>query len=226
MKHAETWTRLIAAILAVVFAMSLSAPSLAQASGTSEEVTLPAVSVSQIHFPATVTSVSPGLVTVNWCGTSIDLPSQFATYTLNDRPVAVSTLEAGQNVEVYYPTFSGTITRLQDNAVFFRTLDGRLVMVPVDSLTPALKSDLVFVKQSDGTYVKVSLNKAIQMQRKEGALIVSSLPAGAEVSSYAAAEDDVMSGYNNNINWAEGVRIQADPSKQVQDQSIDGDSNI
>lgn len=219
-----TWARLATACLAVALALSLSsAPSRAQ---SQEVVTLPAVNVSEVTFPASVTTVTPATVTVNAYGTLIELPSQFANYTINGHTIAVTSLEPGQTVEVVYPAFSGTVQEMHDKAIVYRTLDGRLVLVPVSSLTTALRSDLVFVRLSDGTYVKVPLSKAVTLQNDEGATIISALPVGASLSPYAAAEDDVMSGYNRNVNWSEGVRIQKDPSKLIQDQSIDGDSNF
>lgn len=232
MNLAQPWTRLITACLAVILALALAAPP-GRAQGntttittTTQETTAATIQVSEIQFPATVTRIAPGTVTVNCAGTMIELPSQFATFSMNGRMLGADALAPGQGVTVVYPAFTATVNALHDNTVVVRSREGRLLMIPVSSLTPAMRAERVFVRLSDGTYVQTPLRTAIDLQNTRGATVIASLPPGATFSPYAAADEDVTAPDVRSTNWSEDVRIQQDESKIIIDQSIDGDSNF
>lgn len=231
MKFTGMWGRVVIGSLALLLAMSLSvAPSLGQSTTTTvttstQSTMLQPITITEYQYPATVTSIGPDTVILDVNGNPVNLPLQFARFSLSGRPINANELATGQKVMVMYPSVTGTVSSLQGNVLVVQTADGTSVLLPATHLTPVLSTSLVFVRLRNGNYVQVPLSTAIRLQNREGATILSTLPPGATLSIYATG-DDVMSPRNRGINWSEGVRIQKDPSKLIQDQSIDGDSNF
>jgi hypothetical protein len=230
MKLTEMLSRVVTGSLALALAFSLSAaPSHAQVTSTTtvtSSQTVQPVTVTRIQYPATVTTISPDTVTLDVNGSAVTLPAQFATYSYNGSIINPSTLQTGQRVIVMYPDFNGTVAGLNGNMVLIQNADGSTVMVPMTALNPSLRSDLVYVRLSNGNYAMVPLSSAINLQNHEGATIVSTLPPGVVVTPYYASATGVESGMNRDINWSQGVLIQKDYSKLIQDESIEGDSNF
>lgn len=221
-------TRLLAGSMVLAMTASLSAsPARADESSTTTittTTTTSPVTVTRVRYPARITTINGDQVILDAYGTPVTLPSSFATYEYNGRILRASDLQPGQTVTVIYPDFNGNISAYNNNMLLVTDSNGVQYMIPRSAIGSNMYTNMVYVHLANGQYVLVPLRTALALQDR-GGVIVSSLPAGVTLSSYAAA-DDVMSGYNRDINFSEGVRQQKDPSKLIQDQSIDGDSNF
>lgn len=233
MHFSDVRGRLWIGAMALALAFFLAAiPGRADTTRTVTTVTVSGpVDVNHVCFPATVTRVESGDVVLDSNGASLTLPLSCATFEIDGSSVPATALAPGEQIMVMYPHLHGHITALNGNMLCFTASNGNALLIPSAALTSDLYADKVWVRLSDGNFVMVPLSTAMYLQNTQNATIVGEVPADGKIvvwgsdrlNGYTATGDDVESPRVRDINFSEGLLIQQDTSKLIQDQSIDGD---
>ncbi|MBI2266592.1 MAG: hypothetical protein HYU64_15755 [Armatimonadetes bacterium] len=171
-------------ILAFVFLIGLTA-----APSSADTV----ISFNQFSFPGTYQGIEGGSVLLNTAMGIATIPIATASFQVGGIRLQynqIAALPVGTSMMVGLPPFSGNLTALQDQTLTVRTSQGFYVLPTAYVPVYTKARTKVYVQLRNGNVVYVPLNAALNMQRSQGATIVSNQPSGVVVVPHKSWKGD------------------------------------
>ena len=139
-----------------------------------------------INFTGTLNGVKPDIVSLKTPHGLVSIPPQAAMYTVGGTTVnsyGLQQLAVGTPVNVSVSDANATLQSVLNGIANIALGRGGTISLPVPVIPEATqKKTKVYVRLRNGNVVHVPLNAAYNMQRSQGATILTSVPAGTVIT--------------------------------------------
>jgi len=147
------------------------------------------ISIGGISFNGTLAGVKPGKVLVNTSYGLATIPSGAAMYNVGGTTMnfyGLQQVAPGTALGVNLSTSDATLqTILGGLATILLGQNGGIISLPIPVIpVTTQKKTKVYVRLRNGNVVFVPLNAALNMQRAQGATILTAVPAGTVIVPY------------------------------------------